>query len=208
MLLLRFVTQLVKSRKLCHLQIRFYSMILYNCANEMRLSSDLYTNSRVSLLEGGCKRLIICRKREGKKCGVEACSQPWAQVILRESQSLISQAEMTKISASYISRQDCTPVWYCYFLLGFSRVVNSCRHRRTTAPPICSPLSSGDLCHFNPQSLPLVNKEILCQLSPTTSCWESSRESKGPESLSHQRGAVGLIKWPLSPAGCRWPGDR
>lgn len=141
----------------------------------------------------------------------------------KESQSLISQAEMAKISGSYISRQDRAPVWYCYFLPGFSRAVNSSCPRQSTphphhhphslpaSPPlplICSPLSSGDLCHFNPQSLPLVNKEILCQLSPTTSCWESSRESKGPESLSHQRGAVGLIKWPLCPAGCWWPGDR
>lgn len=129
------------------------------------------------------------------------------------SQSLISQAEMAKISGSYISRQDRAPVWYCYFLPGFSRAVNSCCSTTSpTAPPplplIFSPLSSGDLCHFNPQSLPLVNKEILCQLSPTTSCWESSRESKGPESLSHHWGAVGLIKWPLCPAGCWWPGDR
>lgn len=129
------------------------------------------------------------------------------------SQSLISQAEMAKISGSYISRRDRAPVSYCYFLPGFSRAVNSCCPLPPpTAPPslplIYSPLSSGDPCHFNPQSLPLVNKEILCQLSPTTSCWESSGESKGPESLSHQRGAVGLIKWPLCPAGCRWPGDR
>lgn len=132
------------------------------------------------------------------------------------SQSLISQAEMAKISRSYISRQDRALLCYCCFLLGFSRAVNSGYplHFFFPCTPSClpSPLSaphflleiSVTLIH----SLPLVNKEILCQLSPTTSCWESGGESNGPESLSHQRGAVGLIKWPLCPAGCWWPGDR
>ncbi len=104
-----------------------------------------------------------------------------------------------------------TPICYCDFLSGFSRAVNSC-FARTISPNfsehlhlanpslICSPLSSGDLCHFNPASLLLVNKEILCQLSPGTSCWESNGESKWSESLSHQREAAGLIKWTLCPA--------
>lgn len=58
---------------------------------------------------GGLEKIDNLPK-EKKKCGVEAWSQTCALVIFKESQSLISQAEMTEISASYISRQDCAPV--------------------------------------------------------------------------------------------------
>lgn len=69
-------------------------------------------------------------------------------------------------------------------------------------------LSSLDLCRFNPACLLLVNKEILCQLSPTTSCCEAVGNQSFWEPFSHQRVVQGLIKWPSYPAAYWWPNDR
>lgn len=69
-------------------------------------------------------------------------------------------------------------------------------------------LSSLDLCLFNPACLLLVNKEILCQLSPTTSCCEAVGNQSFWEPFSHQRVVQGLIKWPSYPAAYWWPNDR
>lgn len=77
----------------------------------MRLSPELSTDSHAALWGGGGEWKRHNLPKEKKKiCGMETWSQPCAQVIFKESQSLISQAEMTKISASYISRQDRAPV--------------------------------------------------------------------------------------------------
>jgi len=47
-------------------------------------------------------------------------------------------------------------------------------------PLIYWPLPPADLGHFNPQSLPLVNKDILCQLSAATSRGARGGASEGP----------------------------
>lgn len=74
--------------------------------------------------------------------------------------------------------------------------------------PYLFSLSSLDLCRFNPACLLLVNKEILCQLSPTTSCCEAVGNQSFWEPFSHQRVVQGLIKWPSYPAAYWWPNDR
>lgn len=81
----------------------------------------------------------------------------------KESQSLISQAEMAKISGSYISRQDRAPVWYCYFLPGFSRAVNSSCPRQST-PPNPTTIHTPSL-HLLPS--PLSAPHFLLEISVT-----------------------------------------
>lgn len=129
---------------------------------------------------GGIGKDIICRKRKKKNCGVEAWSQPCAQVIFKESQSLISQAEMTKISASYISRQDRAPVWYCHFLLGFSRAVNS------ACPPTPSHPSPPQHTLSSEISVTLIHR--VCRWLTRKSCVNYHQPLPAGRAAGNQRG--------------------
>lgn len=70
----------------------------------------------------GEKKVIICQKTSS----VAACTQPRSPGYSEGSQSLISQAEMTKISGELqLTAGPGAAVCYCYFLSGFLRAVNS-----------------------------------------------------------------------------------
>lgn len=135
----------------------------------------------MQLYRGDWKRLIICQKNPWRGSMYSTLGPGY----FKESQSLISQAEMAKISGSYISRQDRAPVWYCYFLPGFSRAVNSCCAHQSlhgTASP--SPLST---LHFLLEiSVTLIHR--VCRWLTRKSCVNYHQPLPAGIAAGNQRG--------------------
>ena len=87
---------------------------------------------------------------------------------------MISQAEMGLISGGLTHREQ-----HSSLLLLFAHHPQVQNKQKSFRASYLFSLSSLDLCRFNPACLLLVNKEILCQLSPTTSCCEAVGKDRG-----------------------------